>query len=127
LESLIKQSQFDCIFGDLEQEQRKNRWNGLKEAIGMVPSFKLENENEVMIFLAHVSHESNGLKTLEEDCGKDGSCAGNYQGGDGTWCTQVQAAEGKNYFGRGWFQLSWPCKCIVEKSGFYILVSFVNR
>jgi hypothetical protein len=118
LESFVKQSQFDCIFADLEQGLRVKRWNGLKEAIEMVPGFRLENENELMIFFAHVSHESDGLKTLEEYCGKDGSCADRYQGGFDTWCTQIQAAEGKKYFGRGWFQLSWPCKSANEKSSF---------
>ncbi|CAF1060314.1 unnamed protein product [Didymodactylos carnosus] len=53
----------------------------------------------------HVSHESDGLKTYIEYCGQSGACANNYQG---SWCA-IQARPGKHYYGRGWFQLSWPC------------------
>ena len=59
-----------------------------------------------MMFFAHVAHETDGLKTYEEYCGKAGTCADDYQR---SWCSPVQAASGKKYYGRGWFQLSWPC------------------
>ena len=110
--SLDDRNQFDCIFSDLDSNVREQRWNGLNEALNMVPQFAPKNQNELMIFLAHVAHETDGLKTTEEYCGKDGSCANNYQGGEGTWCTAVPPASGKTYYGRGWFQLSWPCKFI---------------
>jgi len=32
-------------------------------------------------------------------------CGSNYAG---SWCG-IQGAPGKLYYGRGWFQLSWPC------------------
>ena len=70
----------------------------------MIP-FNAQNQNELMMFFAHVSHETDGLKTYEEYCGQSGACADHYQG---SWCG-VQAEPGKQYYGRGWFQLSWPC------------------
>jgi len=59
-----------------------------------------------MMFFAHVSHETDGLKTYEEYCGQSGACANDYQD---SWCPPVQGQPGKTYYGRGWFQLSWPC------------------
>jgi predicted chitinase len=70
----------------------------------MIP-FNPQNRDELMIFFAHVSHETDGLKTYEEYCGQSGTCASNYQT---SWCG-AQAEPGKTYYGRGWFQLSWPC------------------
>lgn len=58
-----------------------------------------------MIFLAHVSHESDGLKTYKEYCSEKGTC-NNYQ--SAPWCS-IKAKPGKQYYGRGWFQLSYPC------------------
>ena len=37
---------------------------------------------------------------------QSGECADDYQG---SWCPPVEAEPGKQYYGRGWFQLSWPC------------------
>jgi chitinase len=71
----------------------------------MVP-FKPQNQDELIMFFAHVSHETDSLKTYEEYCGKSGECADDYQD---SWCPPVQAEPGKQYYGRGWFQLSWPC------------------
>lgn len=71
----------------------------------MVP-FPIDNLEETMMFLGHVSHETDGLQTYEEYCGKSGECANNYQD---SWCSPVEAEPGKQYYGRGWFQLSWPC------------------
>ena len=70
----------------------------------MIP-FNPQNQDELMMFFAHVSHETDGLATYEEYCARAGSCSDDYQG---SWCG-VQAEPGKKYFGRGWFQLSWPC------------------
>ncbi|UJR08270.1 hypothetical protein I4U23_012542 [Adineta vaga] len=71
----------------------------------MVP-LQAQNRDEVMMFLAHVSHETDGLKTLEEYCGQSGACANDYQE---SWCPPIEPEPGKQYYGRGWFQLSWPC------------------
>jgi chitinase len=59
-----------------------------------------------MMFFAHVSHETDGLQTYEEYCAQAGTCADDYQN---SWCQPVQAEPGKQYYGRGWFQLSYPC------------------
>lgn len=60
-----------------------------------------------MIFLAHVSHETDGLKTYREYCAVKGSCQNRYQ--VASWCGSIKAKPGRKYFGRGWFQLSYPC------------------
>lgn len=59
-----------------------------------------------MIFFAHVHHETDGLRTYEQYCGVSGTCADDYQQ---SWCSPVQGEPSKKYYGRGWFQLSWPC------------------
>jgi predicted chitinase len=33
-------------------------------------------------------------------------CGANYAS---SWCQPIQGAQGQSYYGRGWFQLSWPC------------------
>lgn len=60
----------------------------------------------MMIFLAHVLHESDGLKTYIEPCVQSGTCAEDYQK---SWCSPIEAHLGKQYHGRGWFRLSYPC------------------
>ncbi|CAF4091107.1 unnamed protein product, partial [Rotaria sp. Silwood1] len=77
----------------------------IQEAVSVVP-FKLENQNEVMMFLAHTSHETDGLTTYQEYCAVSGACTNDYQA---SWCPPVEAEPGKQYYGRGWFQLSYPC------------------
>ena len=77
---------------------------GLQEALEQV-SFKPQNRDEIIIFLAHVSHETDGLKTYREYCAQKGTC-NNYQ--SAPWCS-IPAKPGKQYYGRGWFQLSYPC------------------
>ncbi|CAF4029676.1 unnamed protein product [Rotaria sordida] len=101
----ITRERFDCIYDQLDPATRDKRWQGYQEALTMMP-FEAQNQNEVMMFFAHVSHETDGLKTYEEYCGQSGACANDYQG---SWCPPVQAEPGKQYYGRGWFQLSWPC------------------
>ncbi|CAF3913873.1 unnamed protein product [Rotaria sp. Silwood2] len=101
----ITREQFDCIFDQLDPATREKRWQGYQDALTMVP-FQAQNQNEVMMFFAHVSHETDGLKTYEEYCGQSGACANNYQD---SWCPPIQAESDKQYYGRGWFQLSWPC------------------
>ncbi|CAM2725928.1 unnamed protein product [Rotaria socialis] len=116
----ITREQFDCIFDNLDPATRDKRWKdydtaicisfyagaiGFQEALTMMP-FETQSQNEVMMFFAHVSHETDGLQTYEEYCGQSGQCANNYQD---SWCPPVEAEPGKTYYGRGWFQLSWPC------------------
>ena len=59
------------------------------------------------MFLAHASYETNGLKTYEECCITRGTCATNYN--EANWCGSIQGMPGKQYYGRGWFQLAYPC------------------
>ena len=69
-------------------------------------SLEPQSQYEMMIFLAHVSHESDGLKTYIEPCVQSDSCAKDYQK---SWCSPIEARLGKQYYGRGWFRLSYPC------------------
>ena len=69
-------------------------------------SFQPQSQEELMMFFAHTYHETGGLSTYEQHCGVSGACANDYQE---SWCSPVQAESGKKYYGRGWFQLSWPC------------------
>lgn len=101
----MTRARFDCIFDQLTPAQRDQRWNGYQEALNLIP-FAPQTQEELMMFFAHVSHETDGLQTYEEYCGQSGACADDYQD---SWCPPVQAEPGKHYYGRGWFQLSWPC------------------
>jgi chitinase len=101
----ITREQFDCIFWKLSEDVRDKRWQGYQEALSMV-SFKPQNQNELIMFFAHVSHETDSLQTYEEYCGKSKECASSYQI---SWCGSATAEPGKHYYGRGWFQLSFPC------------------
>jgi predicted chitinase len=67
---------------------------------------KPHNQYEMMIFLAHVSHQSDGLKTYVESCAQSSACADDYQK---SWCPPIEARLGKQYYGRGWLSLSYPC------------------
>ncbi|CAF1102411.1 unnamed protein product [Rotaria sordida] len=95
---VITSSIFDCIFNTIDATLRANRFNGLK-ATGWTPA----NKDEGAVFLAHVFHETDGLKTMKEYCAP--GCGPQYSG---SWCS-ISAAPDKLYYGRGWFQLSWPC------------------
>lgn len=120
----ITREQFDCIFSHLDPATRDKRWQGeynfkncdilfyfntyiigFQEALNLVP-FKPQTQEEIMMFFAHVSHETDGLRTYEEYCGQSGDCDDNYQE---SWCPPVQPEPGKKYYGRGWFQISYPC------------------
>ncbi len=63
---------FACVFPDINAELRTQRFKGLVEAMQQV-KWKPVNCTEAAIFLAHVSHETDGLKTLVEYCAKQGS------------------------------------------------------
>jgi hypothetical protein len=71
---------------------------GLQEALSYT-SFKPQNQN--------VAHETDGLKTYITDCAQLGLYNNNYPS---SWYLPIKARRGKQYYGRRWFQLSWPCK-----------------
>jgi hypothetical protein len=60
----------------------------------------------MIIFLSHVAYETNGLKTYIESCAELGLCNNNYQS---SWCSPIEPHPDKQYYGRGWLHLSWPC------------------
>ncbi|UJR06871.1 hypothetical protein I4U23_011160 [Adineta vaga] len=95
---IINEQTFACAFNTIDAGMRASRFNGLRES-GWTPA----NKDEAAVFLAHVFHETDGLKTMREYCAP--GCASNYAG---SWCG-IQGKPGKLYYGRGWFQLSWPC------------------
>ncbi|CAF0802732.1 unnamed protein product [Adineta steineri] len=96
--SIITEQTFACAFNTLDAGTRFNRFSGLRDS-GWKPS----NKDEAAVFLAHVFHETDGLKVIKEYCAP--GCGPHYAG---SWCS-IQGAPGKSYYGRGWFQLSWPC------------------
>ncbi|CAF1003860.1 unnamed protein product [Adineta steineri] len=96
--NIVNEQTFACVFNTIDAGTRASRFNGLQES-----GWKPANKDEAAVFLAHVFHESDGLKAMEEYCAP--ACASNYAG---SWC-EIQGKPGKLYYGRGWFQLSWPC------------------
>ncbi|CAF0764935.1 unnamed protein product [Rotaria sordida] len=60
---VIDSSTFACVFNAIDSALRTNRFNGLK-ATGWTPV----NKDEAAVFLAHVFHETDGLKTMREYC-----------------------------------------------------------
>ncbi|CAF1453416.1 unnamed protein product, partial [Rotaria sordida] len=95
---VIDSNAFACVFNTINATLRASRFDGLK-ATGWTPM----NKNEAAVFLAHVYHETDGLKTMREYCAP--GCGSKYSG---SWCS-ISGVQGKWYYGRGWFQLSWPC------------------
>lgn len=67
--SIITEQNFACVFNTLDAGTRSSRLAGLRNS-GWKPS----NKDEAAVFLAHVFHESDGLKTIREYC-----APGNYQ------------------------------------------------
>lgn len=63
---------FTCAFPDIDVQLRARRYQGLIAAIGQMAWYP-KNEIELVTFLAHVSHETDGLRTLVEYCAKHGS------------------------------------------------------
>ncbi|CAF3490744.1 unnamed protein product [Rotaria sp. Silwood2] len=96
--SIITEKIFACAFYTIDAGTRLSRLNGLRNS-GWKPS----NKEEAVVFLAHVFHETDGLKTIKEYCAP--GCGSHYAG---SWCS-IQGVPGKLYYGRGWFQVSWPC------------------
>lgn len=118
---IITDQNFACAFNTTNAATRKNRLDGLRKS-GWAPF----NKDEAAVFLAHVFHETDGLKVIREYCAPGQSapriplagsflsessisnlsgCGSQYAG---SWCA-IQGKPGKLYYGRGWFQLSWPC------------------
>ena len=63
---------FTCAFPDIDRSVRARRYHGLIEAIGQM-AWHPKNEIELATFFAHVSHETDGLRTLVDYCAKRGS------------------------------------------------------
>ena len=60
---IITDQNFACAFNTITAATRKNRLDGLKKA-----DWKPSNKEEAAVFLAHVFHETDGLKTVREYC-----------------------------------------------------------
>ncbi|CAF3562370.1 unnamed protein product [Rotaria socialis] len=99
----ITLEKFSCVFSNIDAQLRVRRFNGLQEAMKLM-KWKPVNSREAAVFLAHVSHETDGLKTLNEYCSQKNTC-NNYEI---SWCS-IEANPNRKYYGRGWFQLSYPC------------------
>ncbi len=63
---------FQCVFPDIDADTRTRRFQGLIKAM-IEMKWKPINTVEAAIFLAHISYETDGLKTLAEDCIKQDS------------------------------------------------------
>jgi hypothetical protein len=61
--SIITEQNFACAFNTIDAGTRFNRFTGLKNS-GWKPS----NKDEAAVFLAHVFHETDGLKVIREYC-----------------------------------------------------------
>ncbi|XP_031617335.1 acidic endochitinase SP2-like [Contarinia nasturtii] len=73
-------------------------WDYLNAVVPKVNG-AFQDPNEAAEFIAQCGHESGGYQYIEEiQCSQQNSCEGMYGTG----------AEGKNYHGRGFIQLSWP-------------------
>ncbi|CAF1261282.1 unnamed protein product, partial [Rotaria sordida] len=101
--NLISREKFRKIFRELDDAKSDKRFKALETAskeMGWQPS----NKEEIAAFLGHVAHETDGLRTLTEYCGRNNSWH-NYQ--QNNW-SSIQPKPGNLYYGRGWFQLSYP-------------------
>jgi hypothetical protein len=61
--NIINEQNFACAFNTIDSGTRANRLEGLRES-----GWKPTNKDEAAVFLAHVFHETDGLKTLREYC-----------------------------------------------------------
>jgi hypothetical protein len=68
---LITPDAFACAFPKLDARLRQRRYAGLLEAMQQT-QWTPSNSWEAAIFLAHVSHETDGLQTLTEYCAQTG-------------------------------------------------------
>ena len=60
---IITDSNFGCVFNTLDGSTRGQRLDGLRRS-----GYKPGNADEAAVFLAHVFHETDGLRTLTEYC-----------------------------------------------------------
>ena len=89
-------------------------WNAFVEALKKVPNFVCgtagsdvsRQKQELAAVFAHWKQEVADLKYIEEICGTNGTCLGNYNSdwSGGSYPPQP----GKSYHGRGAKQISWP-------------------
>ena len=63
---------FPCVFPNIDANVRARRYRGFTEAMKQM-KWQPKNTIEAAVFLAHVSHETDGLKTLVEYCAKQSS------------------------------------------------------
>ena len=64
---LIPPDIFACVFSQLEPHLRARRYRALTEAM-VATKWRPTNKVEAAIFLAHISHATNGLGTLAQSC-----------------------------------------------------------
>ena len=118
--SLITPDVFACVFPQLELNLRAQRYRALVEAM-IASKWRPASKVEAAIFLAHVSHATNGLKTLAQSCPTPEcewstaallslaflrrSACNQYQS---SWCS-IQARPDVKYYGRGMLSLAYPC------------------
>jgi hypothetical protein len=62
-QDIINDQNFACVFNTISDATRKNRLDGLRKS-----GWKATNKEEAAVFLAHVFHETDGLKTTREYC-----------------------------------------------------------
>lgn len=62
-EDIITDKNFACVFNTIDAATRKSRLDGLRKS-----GWKPTNKDEAAVFLAHVFHESDGLKAMREHC-----------------------------------------------------------
>jgi len=60
---IITDQNFACVFNTINAATRKDRFDGLKKS-----GWKPANKDEAAVFLAHVFHETDGLKVVREYC-----------------------------------------------------------
>ena len=61
-----------AFFPHIDVDLRAQSFQGFQQAMELM-KWKPINSTEAAIFLAHVSHETDGLKTLVEYCANQGS------------------------------------------------------
>ena len=62
-QDIITDQNFACVFNTISAATRKDRFDGLKKS-----GWKASNKEEAAVFLAHVFHETDGLKVVREYC-----------------------------------------------------------
>ncbi|MBP5188805.1 MAG: hypothetical protein J6Z50_06720 [Fibrobacterales bacterium] len=104
------ESMFNSYFPN---RNRVYTWDAFVEALKKVPDFVCgtagndvaRQKQELAAVFAHWKQEVADLYYVEEICGANGSCAGNYSE---SWGGGYTAVPGKYYYGRGAKQISYP-------------------